>query len=106
MGAVVASLWLPLEGLARLQLRGEGPDVATLVIEGFEADVLGNVSDQVAVGEDLFRCRTRSARSSSGPKRSSSAVLPSILWRMSRMAAPRAQEFELAPGTLNCCACV
>jgi hypothetical protein len=51
---VVASLWLPLEGLARLQLRGEGPDVATLVIEGFEADVLGNVSDQVAVGEDVF----------------------------------------------------
>ena len=41
MGAMLASLWFPLESLARLLLRGEGPDVAPLLIEGFEADVLG-----------------------------------------------------------------
>src|SRR5258708_3217153 len=52
--AVLASLWLPLQGLARLLLRQIRSDVAAIRAECLEADVLGNVSDQVAVDEDVF----------------------------------------------------
>jgi hypothetical protein len=54
VGAVLASHRLPFQLFPRPLFGRIGPDVAAVAVERFEADVLGNVSDQVAVAKDVF----------------------------------------------------